>query len=452
MKYIIFFFFIISISHSQAQVTVSKETKDQNRVLKKQQEKTKAAEERLKESKKKQEEEIRKLNTYISNLKKQIKKSIKTKEKLNQENPITGKELAKLHKEINNLENNVSNDENSSIEINMVEYYEKLYKIIKINDINIDIKKVETDLKEFNKKIISNKNNIVAITKNIDAISKEIKEKNQKYKNLKRLGTAKPCNSKKRMEKYQCYKQNMKVAHENLFGYWKSKYDKQKKLKDDTDKIAKLDQEKLNEKCSENTDTNIVLKDFQETFCNNGILLKRYQGKKGQNKLKKNLNYWKFLAKSRLKKAKNKFNKELEAYDANAKWFTLQFLKELINEEDPVLRTCIEGAYVKEGEDGTCFYSHRDVVNCFSLPNVTEKDLRVTLEEIDENRKLNTYFFYNIGDNESTYSSNSDLYFCNSLSVRNGQDNGKRQIKDSKQPTKEKTNGGSNGTDASKEQ
>ena len=201
---------------------------------------------------------------------------------------------------------------------------------------------------------------------------KAAKESMDKLSHGPKLGNAKPCRGN-RAKKYQCYKKNMKVFHENVFGYWKNKLDKQKEkhakvleLEKNFLKDGKFDKkfalEKLEKMCAEKADAK---KSFNRQFCKNGKVKAWY--KKGNN-FKNGFARFKRLSKKSLKKAEAKFKVELKAYKNNAKFFAMNFMQELLAEND-TLKDCIDATHFRPKSypaNQGCFYSSMDIVECLA--------------------------------------------------------------------------------------
>lgn len=185
----------------------------------------------------------------------------------------------------------------------------------------------------------------------------------------RRLGYANPC-SGNRAKKYRCYKKNMKIFHENVFGYWKQKRDLAKtKLKTieamEKSKLTPLTVVKGEGICKDAKGD----KAFKKQFCKGNVLKPYY--KKGQN-FKKGFAYYKAKAKKAERKAEKRFIKEFKAYKVNSKFFRMNFLKNLKAEQGE-LGACIKKTHIKEingSAEKACFYSDMDIAQCLSDPKV----------------------------------------------------------------------------------
>ena len=103
--------------------------------------------------------------------------------------------------------------------------------------------------------------------------------------------------------------------------------------------------------------------DFKNQFCSCGELKSYYlRGDRFKNEFSR----FKRNSRRALDKMETKFNLELKELKANAKFFTLNFMQELIDEQGTE-KKCIDSTYIKSSvTQGACFYSSMDIVKCFS--------------------------------------------------------------------------------------
>ena len=219
----------------------------------------------------------------------------------------------------------------------------------------------------------------------IKALLKSRAKRKNKFSSVDKLGYASACKGN-RSSQYKCFKNNIKIFHENVFGYWGDQKDKAElkyiydvdavecELLDVSEKVAlgstinkcatdsvgvnKLSSAQGNKYCALKT----ANKSFKKKFCSGNKLKSFYQ---------KNKNLSKAFAAYKIHKNKMKqkviarFESELKAYKANTKWFTLKFMKELLSEQGE-LKQCIASTKLTQKRQKSCFYSSMDIAQCLS--------------------------------------------------------------------------------------
>ena len=152
--------------------------------------------------------------------------------------------------------------------------------------------------------------------------------------------TSKTMRGKKGSAKYECYKQNIITAHNNVFGVWKQKVVNAKEKLEFAESLKDLDAAKVGTFCSafdsQSTRSQpaartarLKRKNFISAFCKNGKIKKSLMNPNRLLAMKKRFLR---LAKRAHKKAKSKFKVEFEAYRAQTLWFSRVYISRLKSE------------------------------------------------------------------------------------------------------------------------
>ena len=189
--------------------------------------------------------------------------------------------------------------------------------------------------------------------------SERFEKLDQLVERKQRLGLAKPCGGKgvKNHIKYECYKDNIKVGYENVFGFWKHRLDVAKAQKEFLKNL------KIDDVAGVCGNKDVDFKKFKTIFCSKGKLKAKFNNSK---KLAQVLEKFRKKINSTLKYRKKRFQSEFKSFSANAKWFTLNFLKNLKSEKKDAVKSCVTNNYLRVDESSECFYSSVDLVACLA--------------------------------------------------------------------------------------